>query len=157
MTLRSSLNAPSRLLRRVAGMALVLGMVASTTACSRDVSLDFELLSLPQGAQDVNVGFEQIRLEEGFAIAVMARPLDDAEKMDWEKQVELEPTGFGSVMRVERMDWDEDSEERRDRDLRDGDWSFMMWGVSTGAANLEVYIDGEFEAEIPVVVSPQEE
>jgi hypothetical protein len=134
--------------------ALVVGAAVLTTGCARDFSMDFELQNLPEGAGDISVGFDQIRLEDGLAVAVIARPLESSDKMDWETQVELEPT-FNSSFRVERMDWDEDAEERKDHDLRDGDWNFMLWGVTPGQGTLEVFIDGDFEAEIPVFVNPQ--
>lgn len=136
-----------------AGLVLIMGFA---TGCSRDFSVEFERITTPEadGARDVSVTFEQVRLEEGFAVAVIARPQDNSDKMEWTTQIELEPS-FNGVFGIQRLAWDEEAEESRDYDLRDGDWSFVLWGMATGQGNLEVYIDGEFETDIPVIVGAQ--
>ncbi len=136
------------------GIAALAALAALCTGCAKDISIDFEVLSFPDGNPEISVEFSQIRLEEGLAVPVIARPLDNSERMDWETQVELIPAG-GGAFRVERMDWDEDREESRGMKVRDGDWNFMLWGTATGQGIIELYIDGDFETEIPVFVNPQ--
>ncbi len=137
-------------------VAIVLGLAWSLAGCARDISVDFEPLSFPQEATNMSLAFERIQLEDGFAIAVVARPLDNLDKMSWKTQVELEAS-INGVFKVDRLDWDEEAESRKDYDLRDGDWNFVMWGVQPGLGTLEVYIDGEFETDIPVLVNAQPE
>ena len=91
----------------------------------------------------MNYALREALLEEGFAVAVIARPMDNSDKMDWETQLELEPS-FNGVFDIERMPWDQELEERKDYDLRDGDWGFLMWGMAPGQSNIEVYVDGEY-------------
>lgn len=136
-------------------LVALLGAAAMLMGCGRDFSMDFVLLSKPAGASEIAMSFDRIQLEEGFAVAVQAVPLDNSDQMEWETQVELFDTGFDEIVRIERMEFDEDLEERKDRDLRTGDWNFVLAGAATGSTTMEVWIDGELEAEIPVFVNPQ--
>ena len=140
---------------KLAKIALLVAFASALIGCGPDLSMDFILLSKPEGATDIDVSFEQVRLEEGFTVAVQARPLDNSKKMDWETQVELFEAGFDDVMSIQRMEFDEDREEDRDSDLREGDWNFLFSANRTGSATMEVWIDGEFELDIPVFVNPQ--
>ncbi len=134
---------------------LVVGAL-STVACSKDYSVEFEYASsVPAGAQ-ISIEFDQIRMEDGYAVAVVARPLANDDKMEWETQLDLQSSNL-SVFEIERTGFDEEREERKDYDLRDGDWGFMLWARRPGSAVLDVWIEGELEAEIPVFVNPQPE
>jgi hypothetical protein len=120
--------------------------------CGSDIHIDFDYLDAPPG--DVSVEGNSIRLQDGIAVAVIARPIDDDEKMDWETLLELQSTDL-RTFEIDRLEFDEARETRKDSDLRDGDWRFLLWGRRPGNARLEIWIDGEFEGEIPVQVNPQ--
>lgn len=142
------------MMKKLLHVATLLGGVALLGGCSSEFGMDFGYLSSPPLEADIAVEFGQIRLEDGYAVAVVARPLEDQDKMDWETTLELEPSDT-RIFDVERLEYDPEREERKDYDLRDGDWSFMLWGRTPGRATLDVWVDGELEAEIPVFVNPQ--
>jgi hypothetical protein len=128
--------------------------LATLAGCSSDYTLDFEYLDAPPGV--VSLDNRQVLLEDGVAVAVLARPLEDNDRMDWETQLDLQSSNL-RTFDIDRLEYDDERELRKDEDLRDGDWSFLLWGREPGNAVLEVWIDGELEREIPVTVSRQEE
>ncbi len=152
-----SVDCLERWLQRGASLASVVGVALAASllgGCAADYSVDFGYLSSPPVQADIAVTFEQIRLQDGYAVAVIARPLKNDDKMDWETTLELEPTDR-RVVDLERLEFDEEREERKEYDRREGDWRYTIWGRAPGAASLQVWIDGEHEAEIPVLVSAQ--
>lgn len=144
------------MMNKLVQVAALLGAASFLGGCSSEFGVEFGYLSSPPLGADVSVEFGQIRLEDGLAVAVVARPLEDQDKMDWETTLELEPSDT-RIVDVERLEYDPEREERKDYDLRDGDWSFMIWGRAPGRATIDVWVDGEIEAEIPVFVNPQPE
>ena len=141
---------------KLSAMAIVLGAASLLAGCSSDYTVEFNYLSNPPTGSDISVEFDQVRLQDGVAVAVLARPFRNESKMDWETNLELQTSNPG-IFDLERLEFDVDREERKDDDLRDGDWRYMLWGRAVGSSNIEVWIDGELEAEIPVFVNPQPE
>ncbi len=123
------------------GLALAL----TSTGCGGPYWIDLQLRSSPAG-DEPELSRDRIQVEEGVAIAVLARPVDDGEFMDRSTPVLLEAAN-GQVFGVERGDYDEDAHH--------GDWAFIIYGKRTGSTVLDVWIDGELEGEITAFVGEQ--
>ena len=126
-------------------LALCAGLLSAVTGCSGFDRLDFTYRSAP--ADNASVTYEAVRMHEGIAVGVAARPMDDDEQMDTDTVVQLETKNPG-VVQVAPAPRDEDLEE-------DAPYEFVIWGVAAGEASLGVIIDGELEGEIPVFIEAQ--
>jgi hypothetical protein len=129
-------------------MLFGIGLVLAFTAigCGGPYWIDFQLRSSPPDG-DVDVSRDRVQLEEGMAIAVVARPIDDDEIMSNDTPVLLEAANT-QVFGAERGEYDEDTE-------RYGDWAFILYGKRAGGTVMDVWIDGELEGEISVFVAEQ--
>ena len=122
--------------------------LAGVTGCSGFDRLDFTFKSAPPDSAQVT--FQQIRIHEGIALGVTARPMDGSEQLDEDMVVELESKN-PAVIGVAPGLPDFDPEEEEDR----ANWSFVIFGASAGTAVIEVRIDGDVEAQIPATVEAQ--
>lgn len=128
-------------------VCLALGLAG--TACSGFDSLDITFKSAPP--DNATVTFEQIRIHEGIAVGITARPMDGDEQMDEDTQLVLESRNPGvlGVAPGEQDDQDEDPEDRPPN------YNFVLFGAKAGTTSVVVLVDGDIEAEIPAVVEPQ--
>lgn len=121
------------MIRKLLALALVLsgGLL---TGCSNTYSL--ELTTEDHGAVVDELG---IQIPVGKAIGVA--PLEDDDLIDEDTRVRLESTDR-SIMEIEET----------------GEFTeFVLWGVSVGGAEVEVFIDGERAGFIAVDVLPRED
>jgi hypothetical protein len=132
----------SATLRALWAMPLLL----AATGCGGFDRLDMVLRSAP--ADGATLTSDEIRLHEGVAVGFAARPMeDDNEQMDEETVVRLE-SGNPGIFQV--------APSPRDEDLGDeAPYEFVIWGVAPGESSLGVFIDGDFETEIPVFIDEQ--
>jgi hypothetical protein len=129
-------------------MVVALGLGA--TGCADDYRISFEELTSPVGF--ASVSYEEIRIDQGTALAVIANPVDeDGHRLDLETVVELVAESPG-ILGISRLEFDQEAEEDRPDDLRRGDWRFVLYGKTPGNTFVHVWIDGEIEGEIPAVV-----
>ena len=121
------------------------GALSALTGCSGFDRLDFTFNSAP--ADNATVTYEQIRIHEGIAVGVSARPMDGDEQMDEDTVVQLETKNPGVAMVMPAP---------RDQELEEeAPYEFVIWGVGAGSASFAVIIDGDIEGEIPVFVEAQ--
>jgi hypothetical protein len=132
------------MIRRCSLAALLIAALPAL-GCSSFDRLDFTFRSAPP--DNASVTYEEIRIHEGIAVGVAARPMDGNEQMDNDTVVQLE-TKHPGVVGVATAPRDEDLEE-------EAPYEFVVWGIGAGEASLAVIIDGELEGEIPVVVLAQ--
>ena len=117
--------------------------------CTSFDELDFTFRSVPP--TNVIVSFDEIRIQEGVGVGVIARPLDDGVEMDVDTKVELESKNPGvlGVGPSEPNAFEEESEDKEN-------WTFLIWGVQAGTTEVSVRIDGELLARIPATVEAQD-
>ena len=112
--------------------------------------MQFEHLTDAPGFASIHE--EEIRLEEGLAVAVVANPVDDDhDRLDVDTPVEL-VSSDDRVLGIARLEFDPDEEEEKSESRQRGDWYFVIFGHSVGSTAVEVFIDGELEQEIPAMV-----
>ena len=118
--------------------------------CADNNHVEFEHLTSAPGNADV---FEnEIQIEEGLAVAVVAKPVDDdRERLELDTEVVL-VSDDEQVLGIARLEHDSEEQDDRADSMQRGDWAFVIFGRSVGNTVVEVFIDGEREQEIPAMV-----
>ena len=118
--------------------------------CADHNQVEFEHLTDAPGTASI---FEdEIQIEEGLAVAVVAKPVDDdRERLGLDTEVVL-MSNDQQVLGISRLEFDEEEQEDRSESMQRGDWGFVIFGRSVGNTVVEVFIDGEREQEIPAMV-----
>lgn len=117
--------------------------------CGGFDELDFRYLSVPPDNADIS--YQNVFIHEGVAVGVTAIPLCGGEQMDSDTRVDLSSDNPG-VLGVAYVQKPRDPD---DIDGTEGDWDFVIYGVSAGSARIKVQIDGELEGEISATVAEQ--
>jgi hypothetical protein len=116
------------------GVGLAAALAIGAAGCDPFTRLDFtDQTSVPS---DDQVRFEQIRLTEGRAIGVIAKPMQGDEPMDDDTTVELashdaDIAGVGPSIKKH---------------------SFVVFGAGRGTTSFSVTVNGNVERDIPVEV-----
>lgn len=120
--------------------------LAVGTGCSGFDHLDMVPRSAPPDGAVLRS--DEIRIHEGIAVGFAARPMEDAhDTMDEDTVVVLESADLGIFQVAPAPREDEDDDE--------APYEFVLWGVAAGESSMGVFIDGDFETDIPVFVEPQ--
>jgi hypothetical protein len=123
----------------------MLALLVLGTGCEGFDHLDMVLRSAPPDGAVLHS--DEIRIHEGIAVGFAARPMEDEhDMMDEETVVRLE-TGNPGIFQVAPAPREDDDDE--------APYEFVIWGVAAGESVLGVFIDGDFETEIPVFVDEQ--
>lgn len=121
-----------------------LPLLLAATGCSDFERLDMALRSAP--ADGAILESDEIRLHQGIAVGFAAYPMEDGnDRMDEETVVRLE-SGNPGIFEVAPAPREDDE---------DAPYEFVIWGVAPGESSMGVFIDGEFETEIPVIIDEQ--
>jgi len=131
-----------RLLVAVA-LASPLGLL---TGCAGFDHIEFSVSSSPV---NVTVTNNEIRIPEGVAVVVKARPMTTDDVMSSDTEVKLlagNPVFLGVSFAFPDSGSSESSEAQ---------WSFVLSGVHVGTTTLSVQVDDEVEREIPAVIVAQ--
>ena len=132
--------------RRLMWATPLLTLLLAATGCGGFDHLDMEPRSSPPAG--VILSSDEIRLFEGIAVGFAAHPMEDShDAMDEETVVRLE-AGNSSIFQVAEAPRDEDEGD-------EAPYEFVLWAVAPGESSLGVFIDGDFETEIPVRIDPQ--
>ena len=122
----------------------MVALLALGSGCESFDHLDMVLRSAPPDGAVLHS--DEIRIHEGIAVGFAARPMEDAhDSMDEETVVYLESANPG-VFQVAPSPREDDDE---------APYEFVIWGVAAGESSLGVFIDGDFETDIPVFVDEQ--
>ena len=123
------------------GAVVVCAMFSG--GCAADYDLDMEMQTIPPTSVVLD---DHVQINEGIAVAFIARPLDGGDVMDEETRIDLRSSD-PSILRVEIVD---------NLSLRpdDGEWGFALWGASRGNTELTAFFDREEAVVIPVTVLP---
>jgi hypothetical protein len=124
----------------------IAASIGGLLGCSSFDRLDFQYKSAPP--DNAIVTYDAIRMHEGIAVGVVARPMDGNDVMSDDTRVELQSQNPG-VIGVGQGVADDPN------DTSQANWNFVFYGVGVGSAQIIVRVDGSQQTEIPVTVEAQ--